>query len=216
MELTRGKKRAALAGLAVVAGCAAAIPFLPRLETIAAPYRGVVRVALPNYTRVDLPGSENPQDSAVDATGEAALIDETVAVSLEDPVLQAEPRPEARPGTGTRSGTRPAPGNVIPVKFDLQSPGLGDEVVGGDEIVVRKALRLGSREIGSLPIHVDSQSRLLVRPDDLKAVLESAGQASRLRSGANANQLRTFADLRKDGIDLRYDPNSDSVMLTIG
>lgn len=199
-------------GFAVVAGCVVAIPFLPRLETIAAPYRGVVRVALPNFTRVELPGSDSSKDSGTEKVDQTPLVDETVAVALGDTAIQANARPEAQPGTATR----PAPGNVIPVKFDLQSPGLGDEVVGGDEIVIRKAVRLGNREIGKLPIHVDSQSRLLVRPADLRSVLESAGQEARLRPASGANQLRTFADLRKEGIDLRYDPNSDSVVLTIG
>ncbi|MEZ5681347.1 MAG: hypothetical protein R3E14_08615 [Erythrobacter sp.] len=209
---TRRGKQVVLASTLVLAACAAAFAFLPSMETLAAPYRGVARIQLPNFTRVEMPGSEQAALVETEAQVQGGPPDEAPALALEETRTQhgatAEPRPAAT--------ARPAPGNVIPVRFDLETPGLGDEVVGGDEIVVRKAVRLGSREIGSLPIHVDSQSRLLVRPADLKSLLDKAGQGAKVRGAAGSNELRSFGELRKDGVDLRYDPTSDSVIVTIG
>lgn len=211
---TRRRKPIVLAGIAALGACVAAIPFLPSIETLAAPYRGVARISLPNYTRVELPSTNAPTpatpgagDEPLEAAGEAA------GLAMEMPQSEASPLPS--PAAKPTAVARTASGNIIPVKFDIETPGLGDEVVGGDEIVVRKAVRMGSREIGSLPIHVDARSRLLVRPSDLKSVLEKAGQGSRAAKAAASNELRSFGDLRKDGVDLRYDPNSDSVIVTI-
>lgn len=210
MELTQGRKRMMLGGVAVVAACAAAVPFLSRIESLAASYRPVTRVALPNFTRVEIPGTPETADISAGAEVAAApVVDETVAAALADTATET---------SGVRSPTaaRPAPGGVIPVRFDLTSPGMGDEVVGGDEIVVRKTVRLGSRDLGSLPIHVDSRSRLLVKPNDLRAMLEQAGQGELASQTSESNELRTFSQLRREGVDLRYDPASDSVVVTIG
>ncbi|QPC98477.1 hypothetical protein [Qipengyuania soli] len=211
MVLTHGRKRLILSGAAVLAALAVSLPLLPRLQTIAAPYTGVMRVVLPTYTRITLPGVG--EGDVVDTTlADPQAIEDTAALAVEEASLA----PQADAGSRPTVLPKIAPGNIIPVKFDIESPGLGDEVVGGDEIVVRKSVRLGSRDLGKLPIHVDSRSRLLIRPSDLRSVLANAGQEDKFREGSGSNELRTLGDLRKDGVDLRYDPTSDSVVLTIG
>lgn len=208
---TEKGKRLILGGVGVFAALAVTLPLLPRVTTLAAPYTGVMRVPLPNYTRVEMPGSRT--ESLAGGTSELPV---TPAISSKEGTEEALAAAVGDMPPGAVPQARAAPGNIIPVRFDLQSPGLGDEVVGGDEIVVRKSVRIGAREIGKLPIHVDSRSRLLVRTGDLRNVLEKAGHEDKLGEAATGNQLRTLADLRKDGLDLRYDPNSDSVVLTIG
>lgn len=102
---------------------------------------------------------------------------------------------------------------MIASSFDLASPGSGNERVSGEAIVVRKILRFGKSEIGSAPIHVDGQSRLLIDTGELAKVLRTAGIESEL--GSKASGLATFPDLRRRGIDLRYDPQSDTINVTV-
>ena len=202
----------ALSAAAVLAAIAVAAPAVPHLQALTSTYRGVARVALPNFTRVQLPETPAPQETSgvVDTPETDAPVIEEIDPEQSPPALVA--------GAAARNPTLAQAGanGIIPVRFDLETPGSGDEVVGGDEIIVRKAVRLAGREIGSLPIHVDSRSRLLVRPSDLKSVLEKAGQGGKIRGSGSKDELRSFAELRKDGLDLRYDPAGDIVVITIG
>lgn len=210
MQLGGANRKLIVTGFVAVAAIATGTMLFAGPQSVTARYQGVARVPLPNFTRVELPGTPAQPASAPEAESVAA--DETMDAAL---ALDTEAgETAARPAAGQTA--RLAPGNVIPVRFDIESPGMGDEVVGGDEIVVRKTVRIGNREVGSLPIHVDGRSRLLVRGADLRSVLESAGEGDRLAKSAASQDLRTFAELRKDGVDLRYDPASDSVVLTIG
>lgn len=207
---TRFRKRLILGSAAVVAALVLGVVLVPGTEAVSTRYNGVMRVPMPNFTRVEMPGAGAGEVSLAAAADPAIAAEAAAELGAEGvPVTQGEPG--AAP-----AAARPAPGNIIPVRFDIQSPGLGDEVVGGDAIVVRKSVRIGTREVGKLPIHVDSRSRLLVRPSDLRAMLEKAGQDEMLGDRASSNELRSLGDLRKDGLDLRYDPNSDSVVLTVG
>lgn len=181
---------------------AAAIPLAASTLAIGWERGFVKRVPMPNYNRVRLPerreGPANP-----DMAGEVAqAIAESVSETSANPVPPKSQSAQA-------AGTVTAPSAFIPVEFDILTPGAGGDAVGGEAIVVRKVVRLGQKDIGSLPIHVDGGSRLLVDASEVRSLLDDAKVPGTVRGSG----LVSLADLRKSGIDLRYDPTSDSVVL---
>ncbi len=206
----RGSRQLALAA----AGFAACVAVAAVLVDNAAWHRPEISgVPLPNFTRIDLPSTD---------AGAAALPD--IQIAAEE--LAAGAADTDVPASADASGTQAlaaarserviGPDGIIPVNFDIGTPGSAGEAVRGDAIVVRKTVRIGTREVGSLPIHVDGRSRLLVDTADLRRMLARAGQDDTLKAGAGKDGLQTFSELRSAGVDLRYDPNSDSVVMTIG
>lgn len=174
----------------------------------------LARVELPTFTRIDLPAPVSD-----DAANEETAADLTVDQAAEQAVVAAEGASIARPeGTTAEPRQRvaslsPDQNGLLPLSFDVMRPGAGSERVGSDAIVVRKAVRINDREAGSLPIHIDGNSRLLVDPEELKSVLARGGITRNVGGGSG---LLTFVQLRESGIDLRYDPSSDSLMITTG
>ena len=174
----------------------------------------LARVQLPNFTRIDLPAPVSD-----DGDGEDATVDLTVDQATEQAAVAAEGASIA-PSEGAPAEPRgrvasvgPDKNGLLPLSFDVMRPGAGSERVGADAIVVRKPVRINDREVGSLPIHIDGNSRLLVDPKELKSVLARSGIARDVGGGAG---LLTFVQLRENGIDLRYDPSSDSLLITTG
>lgn len=177
----------------------------------------LLRVTLPPHpTRVELlkaqasssegrqensePGDENTGETLVGSPGE-----------IEAPLNAGNAgQVEQRPPPLTRVN------GLIPLTFDLASPGSGGESVGADAIVVRKSLRIRGRDVGSLMVHIDSDTRLLIDGEQLKRVLAAAGEPRNLRLSQRTDNLLTFTELRNDGVDLRYDPGSDSLVMTTG
>lgn len=177
----------------------------------------VMRVAVPHFTRIELPQTTaaRPVDGEALASLEAGDAADAVVALLQN----ADASPEmaaASEGDRMAAGpTRTAEG-LIPLSFDLVQPGSSGESVSADAVVVRKSLRIGAREIGSLPVHIDGDSRLLVDATELVRMLERAGRPRTVRKPRRADNLLTFTELRNDGVDLRYDPNSDSLVMTAG
>lgn len=174
----------------------------------------LARVELPTFTRIDLPAPVSE-----DHDGEQETVELTADEAAEQAATAAEGASEVS-SQGTPWQPRqsaavagPDKNGLLPVSFDVMRPGAGSERVGADAIVVRKSVRINDREAGSLPIHIDGNSRLLVDPKELKSVLARGGIARDVGGGSG---LLTFVQLRESGIDLRYDPSSDSLMITTG
>ncbi|WP_435200365.1 hypothetical protein [Qipengyuania sp. 902] len=177
----------------------------------------VMRVAVPHFTRIEL-----PKTTAARPVGNEALA-ELDAGDAADAVVALMQNPDAaRDMAAASEGNRMATGpamtaeGLIPLRFDLVQPGSSGESVSADAVIVRKPLRIGAREIGSLPVHIDGDSRLLVDATDIVRMLERAGRPRTVRKPRRADNLLTFTELRNDGVDLRYDPNSDSLVMTAG
>lgn len=163
----------------------------------------VARTSMPYYSRIRLPEPVAGPTEAKALSGEVAqAIAESVEAAAPSPTVPSRPQAPA-------TESRPPPSAFIPIEFDILAPGAGDEAVGGEAIVVRKAVRMGQKNIGSLPIHVDGGSRLLVDASEVRSLLDDADIPGTVRGSG----LVSLADLRKAGIDLRYDPSSDSVLL---
>lgn len=177
----------------------------------------VMRVAIPHFTRIELPEttSARPVDEEALASLDAGDAADAVVALLQNP--DAAPDMAAAPEDNRMAAgpARTAEG-LIPLSFDLVRPGSSGESVNADAVIVRKPLRIGAREIGSLPVHIDGDSRLLVDATELVRMLERAGRPRTVRKSRRADNLLTFTELRNDGVDLRYDPNSDSLVMTAG
>lgn len=168
-----------------------------------------MRVALPDKATLPPASGPEPTQSPLPADKE-----ESPPPSPPPEVLDAIRQAEAQ---APAHHIQPVPSDAtLYTNFDLANVDSSPERVAGDEVVVRKVLRIGEREIGSAPIHVDKGSRLLIDVADLQRLFRSAGVASALNGRNSSSALASFGDLRRDGVDLRYDPVTDTIAVTVG
>lgn len=142
----------------------------------------------------------------------------TLAPSVSDAIAEAARTGEAPPPPSLAATPPPlAPpvrNGVIATNFDLGDRGAAPERIAGDAVVVRKVFRMNGGDIGSAAVHVDAGSRLLVDRQDLARLLRDTGRTPP-PALQDASGLATFNDLRRRGIDLRYDPGSDTISLAL-
>lgn len=194
------RTQAWLTGLAGFAALVAVI-LLVQPDLLPGARGPVTRVPLTSFTRIDLPAAE-PADAADDSS--LARIDAAEAADLA--ALTA-----ARPGDPTADIPRPS------LATTRDAPDTGTiTALATDPVIVRKVVRVNNREAGSVAIHIDSRSRLLVDPADLGAVLARAGVQRGVPRPPAGQTMVSFSELRAGGLDLRYDPESDSVAITTG
>lgn len=100
------------------------------------------------------------------------------------------------------------------VEFDLS--GGGPAGVTGSAIELRKAMRVSGVEAGSAAIRVGADSTLAIAVDELRALLERAGHgdlAGRIARRGTSERFVGFEELRRQGIDVRYDAAADRVVV---
>ena len=130
----------------------------------------------------------------------------------------ADVLPASEPDTPRKDpaaeGTGDAPG-LAGVAFDLASMSGAPSAAGSDPdapIEVRKPLFSGGVQLGSLTVMIDASSALHAAPGELQAILARSGEPGRLDKFTSA-EFVSFSRLRQSGIDLRYDPVSDRIIL---
>ncbi|MBX7495013.1 hypothetical protein K3172_03975 [Qipengyuania sp. 6B39] len=201
MRQARNRRTQAWAmGLAGVAALVAAVLFV-QPELLPGARAPVARVPLPSFTRIDLPAAEpvDEADAALPARIDAAEAADLAALTA------------ARPGGPPAGAPRPS------LATTRDAPDAGTiAALATEPVIVRKVVRVNNREAGSMPIHIDARSRLLVDPADLGAVLARAGVQRGTARPAAGQAMLSFSELRAGGLDLRYDPESDSVVITTG
>jgi hypothetical protein len=172
--------------------------------------RPLLRVEIPTFSRFALAPAESHEGA------KPVPLASLGADEAADAVAQTVGQPGRAPlaSTVVDPGLPASKDGVMPVAFDLLQPAASGETVGGDAIVVRKAVRINDREVGSMPIHIDGDSRLLVDSGELRRILAKAGVSSDALASANGAGLRSFTQLRSAGLDLRYDPASDTIRVT--
>ncbi len=191
--------------IAVAAFLAAAATAALMPSPIADPTR-IARVELPRPLVVRLPKATPP----------APIRDEN-ATTLEAGEALARDSNEVPPSGAQARAVLPQvdENGIIPLQFDLQAPGGGGERVEADAVVVRKTFTFGEQDIGSAQIHIDSQSRLLIDAAELGSLMASSGIDGPAALTNGGSGLRSFAELRRLGVDLRYDPARDRVTLSV-
>lgn len=136
------------------------------------------------------------------------------AAAPDDAATGASPRQDP---AGEDEPAKPQPPGVLPVRFSLASPGSGPpqpRARSDGSIEVRKTLVAGGRAIGSIDIIIEGGAELLVSASDARELLRSHRRAGESAAERLPDQgLVSFATLRDIGLDLRYSPVEDVVML---
>jgi len=204
--LRMGKRRlpaALLAAATIVVG----VPLVAATIAESRNQGFVLRAELPRFSRILLPsaidGPSQPEPQSAEVM-QAVAESSQVAPAGENPGLAA-----ATPALAAAPGARQRGAPFIPVEFDILTPGAGNESVSREAITVRKAVRMGGKEVGTLPVKVDGDSRLLVDVGDVRDLLIRSGESANI----SGNGLISFGELRRAGVDLRYDPGTDAVVL---
>jgi hypothetical protein len=108
------------------------------------------------------------------------------------------------------------PGIAPPaVEFDLAEAGAAGEA-GGTVVEVRKTVRFNGADAGSATIRVGAASTLAISTDELRALLARAGRgelAEQLGAQSGAGRFLGFAEMRAQGIDVRYDIAADRIVI---
>ncbi|MBV7266498.1 hypothetical protein [Erythrobacter ani] len=106
--------------------------------------------------------------------------------------------------------------SLASIAFDLgEQPASAADVrpVGGDLIEVRKSLINQGTNLGSMTVTIDQNARIFVRGDELKSLLEQSELHSGMPSQLASSELVSFQQVRDAGIDIRYDPIDDQIVL---
>jgi len=111
---------------------------------------------------------------------------------------------------------RPSPANksdgLLDVSFDLSRPDLLDR----SSLDVRKAVRFNGADAGQATIRVGAGSLLFIASEDLRRLLSAAERvdlADRL-AAASHRPFVGFDEIRRTGLNLRYDAASDRVLIS--
>lgn len=121
-------------------------------------------------------------------------------------------------GLARPSGPAPRPterGGVLAVDFDLSRPyESGPESGDGSPIEIRKKVVLNGKEAGSAQLRVGAGSTISISRDALTRLLEQSGRAEMSQQiGQGTASYITFEEMRRQGIDVRYDPLSDQILV---
>lgn len=142
-------------------------------------------------------GGEEPADTGEPAAagGEALAGDRALAETA---------RPVLRPG---ESG-------LLQVEFDLADPGAFGSGDGGSAIELRKAVRLNGADAGDARIRVSGSSTLSIAREELGRLLARSGQRELIGRLGSGGQFVSFEEMRRQGIEVRYDPVSDRILVS--
>ena len=148
-----------------------------------------------------------------------------LAVSIVAPaiVIVLQVAPQSPPGYPVRlelPPARPAEPLAEPLaapppelEFDLAG---GPDEGGGSAVDLRKVVRIDGVDAGSATVRVSAGSTLSIRAAELRALLERAGQDTiAAQIGAGAGEFVEFDELRRLGIEVRYDAVADRVAIAL-
>lgn len=167
----------------------------------------VQRVVLPNtppefaISPEDLPGgTEGANEQGPDEGARAAAeeLAETGTVTVGGEMRRAMEGFAAEGPPVTLADGR----SVLRVDFDLGATPSADDMVE-----VAKAIRLDGRSLGQVSLSIDRQSRLHLSRSELSTLLPSELYARISGSG----EFIAFDELRREGLEISYDPLADTV-----
>lgn len=108
------------------------------------------------------------------------------------------------------------PVDLARVKFDLSDPYAWAEE-GGSAIEVRKGLRVNGVDIGPAAIRVGTDSTLSIARGKLNEALGRFGRndVAQKLGGPSSGGFVSFDEIRRRGVEVRFDAASDRVVLAI-
>ncbi len=107
---------------------------------------------------------------------------------------------------------------VIPSGFELTSTGSRNNSIESDNagnIEVRKSVYLGDAAIGTIPVTINPNAQLLLNSRDLRNLLSNQSGIGRRLNTLPEEGLVSFERLRNSGIDLRYNPTGDRIIVRL-
>ena len=110
----------------------------------------------------------------------------------------------------TRFPLAPSTSFAPPIKVGGLAADDGDD---GTAIEITRPLRLGNRTLARLPIAIDADSRVMLPVGPLAAALQSGGVDTGALAGRDAGSTIALDELAAAGLAIRYDPDSDALML---
>ncbi|MXP41625.1 hypothetical protein GRI75_08215 [Altererythrobacter soli] len=111
------------------------------------------------------------------------------------------------------SGQSPTGDGALAIKFDLADT-TGSRV-GGSAIEIRKAIRLNGADAGDARIHVDASSTLSMAREELGRILVKSGRQELIGQLGSGGRFVSFDEMRSRGIEVRYDPVLDRILVSI-
>ncbi|WP_298309140.1 hypothetical protein [uncultured Erythrobacter sp.] len=100
----------------------------------------------------------------------------------------------------------------IGIQFDLADFNSTSASVQGDQIQVKKSLMSKGDRLGSITVTIDEFARNYATPGELQSLPE-VSKLSKSLGQLEPEALVSFSRLRELGIDLRYDPIADHIIL---
>ena len=107
---------------------------------------------------------------------------------------------------------------VIPIQYSLPEPtgnADGSEKETAGSIKIRKSIVSGGKVAGTALITVDRSSRLLMESNDVRDLLKQVQANDGYLKQLPKTGLLSFQTMRSMGIDMRYNPTTDTVMLAL-
>lgn len=154
----------------------------------------------------DAVATDDMTDPAVEEVDEVELVPEI------DPENSPAPNVQSRP---VETDSAPRPG-FEGIDFDLRDMGRSrpaQTASANGTVELSKPLFAGGRQLGALPISIDGNAQVYVRKAALSGLLggdaSASGKLARLPDG----DLISFRSLRDYGINLKYEPVSDRIVL---
>ncbi|WP_390587750.1 hypothetical protein [Erythrobacter sp. MTPC3] len=164
---------------------------------------------------IDSSGNNNVSAAPGEQMAEAST---STAPPLDAATQPPEELLQAAEEVAAQIGQTAATGSIdlAQLEFDLgeQTTASSDiRPAGGSSIEVAKAVFAGGTDIGTLTVTVDRNARLFVRGTELARILASPASNVQPPPQIASNDLVSFQRLRETGIDLRYDPIEDRIIL---
>lgn len=174
-----------------------------------APGEYPIRIVLPQMASTEgedrPPPAPEPAAVAIEDTGMEA------AVAAGEPVDLGQQLPTDTLFGEAGATAKLSPDGLLAIQFDLADP--DKSTGGGSAIEIRKGIRLNGADAGDARIHVDANSRLSIAREELGRLLARSGRQELMWQLGSAGFV-SFDEMRRQGIEVRYDPVSDRVLVS--
>ncbi|MES2698823.1 MAG: hypothetical protein V4647_04355 [Pseudomonadota bacterium] len=117
--------------------------------------------------------------------------------------LAPDPSPETRAPSMTAATASPPANGIMPVNFDIAGPGDMD-----DTLQISKTVTFNERPLGQLTVRIEEGARVYVSTAEMSGLFPEG-----LRPPRSWQEFVPLRQVRDAGIDLRYDPTSDQLVL---
>lgn len=176
-----------------------------------APGEYPIRIVLP---QTGPEAEEDRSPARPEPTAVAVEIDDSEASAAADQLADLTGQLPADTIFGETGGAaHPSADGLLAIHFDLADP--DRPTVDGSAIEIRKAIRLNGADAGDARIHVDANSQLSIAREELGRLLARLGRQELMGQLDPARRFVSFDEMRRQGIEVRYDPVSDRVLVSI-